>query len=89
MKKGAKLINTSRGELVDENAVVDALKSGHLSGVGFDTFEKEPYKGPLTTFPQVVLTSHMGSYAMEARAQMEKEAVENLLKGLRVKGLVE
>ncbi len=89
MKKGAKLINTSRGELVDEDAVVDALKSGHLSGAGLDTFETEPYMGPLTSFPQVVLTSHMGSYAIEARAQMEKESVANLLKGLKKKGLMD
>ena len=88
MKKRALLINTSRGELVDETAVVEALISGHLAGVGFDTFEKEPYKGLLTSFHQVVLTSHMGSYAKEARAQMEKEAVMNLLKGLKLKGLI-
>ena len=85
MKRGAYLINTSRGELVDENALYNALKSGKLAGAGVDVFEKEPYTGKLVELDNAVLTSHIGSYAKEARIEMEKQAVENLLKGLEVK----
>lgn len=79
MKKGALLINTSRGGIVDEEALYDAIVSGHLGGACLDTFEKEPYTGPLTELGQVVLTPHIGSYAKEARIKMEKDAVYNLL----------
>jgi len=79
MKTGALLINTSRGGIVDEEALYDAIVSGHLAGACLDTFEKEPYTGPLTELGQVVLTPHIGSYAKEARIKMEKDAVYNLL----------
>ena len=85
MKQGAYLINTSRGGLVDEEALYAAIKSGKLAGAGIDTFEKEPHKGKLIELDNVVLTSHIGSYAKDARILMEKQAVENLLKGLGVK----
>jgi len=82
MKKDSYLINTSRGELVDENAIYDALKVGMIAGVAMDVFEKEPYTGKMRELDNVVLTTHVGSYAKESRVLMEKEAVENLLKGL-------
>jgi D-3-phosphoglycerate dehydrogenase len=82
MKEGAILINTSRGGLVDEDALYDALKSGKLASAGFDVFEKEPYSGKLTELDNAVLTCHIGSYAIESRILMERQAVENLLKGL-------
>lgn len=82
MKEGAILINTSRGGLVDEDALYNALKSGKLASAGFDVFEKEPYSGKLTELDNVVLTCHIGSYAIESRILMERQAVENLLKGL-------
>lgn len=88
MKPGALLINTSRGGLIDEAALVESLQHGHLAGAGLDTYEQEPYNGPLTTMPQAVLTAHMGSYAKESRSRMEREAAENLAKGLRSKGLL-
>ncbi|MGH8672618.1 MAG: phosphoglycerate dehydrogenase [Burkholderiales bacterium] len=87
MKPGALLINPSRGGLVDEAALFSALQSGHLGGAALDTFEEEPYKGPLISLPQVVLTAHMGSYAKEARIQMEQEAADNLVKGLAIQGI--
>ena len=88
MKNGSFLINTARGGLVDEKALEAALLSGHLAGAAVDAFENEPYSGPLAALPQVVLTAHMGSYAQESRARMELEAAENLLAGLRAKGLL-
>lgn len=83
MKKGALLINTSRGGIIDEGALHQAIVSGHLEGACLDTLEEEPYSGPLTGLPQVVLTSHIGSYAREARAKMEREAVVNLLSAMK------
>lgn len=83
MKKGAWLINVSRGELLDEQALYAYLKNGHLSGAAIDVFEAEPYNGPLKCLDNVILTPHIGSYALEARMAMEKEAAENLLKGLK------
>lgn len=82
MKKGSWFINVSRGEAVDEDALVDALKRGHLSGAAIDVFRNEPYSGPLKGFDNVILTPHIGSYAKECRIRMERECVENLIKGL-------
>jgi len=87
MQPGSILINTSRGGLVDEQALYEALVSGHLAGAALDVFEEEPYSGPLFTLPQVILTPHMGSYAKEARIQMEQEAAQNLLDSLVNLGL--
>ena len=88
MKRGAILINVSRGGLVDEEAVANAIRKGHLMAAGFDVFEEEPYQGPLVSLDQVVLTSHMGSSAKESREKMEHEAAENLVKGLTEKGFI-
>lgn len=88
MKRGAVLVNTARGGLVDEHALAAALRDGCLSGVALDAFEKEPYSGPLAELPQAVLTAHMGSYAEEARGIMEREAADNLVMGLAARGLM-
>lgn len=88
MKKGSVLINASRGGLVDETALLESLKSGHLAGAGLDTFDQEPYLGPLRDLRQVVLTPHMGSAAMECRTRMEQEAADNLIAGLRALGVI-
>ena len=88
MKTGAFLINASRGGLIDESELYVALKSGKLAGAALDTFEQEPYAGPLSELPNVILTPHMGSYAKECRIQMELESAENLMKGLAVKGII-
>lgn len=79
MKTGAVLVNASRGGLVDEDALRAALSEGRLAGAYLDTFAAEPYDGPLAAMENVVLTPHAGSYAAEARARMEEEAVRNLL----------
>jgi D-3-phosphoglycerate dehydrogenase / 2-oxoglutarate reductase len=80
MKNGAFLINVSRGSLVDEQALVEALKAGHLGGVGLDVYEQEPYAGPLCDMPNVVLTPHIATLTSESRGQMEAEAVDNILR---------
>jgi D-3-phosphoglycerate dehydrogenase len=87
MKRGAILVNTSRGDLVDEDALAQALSVGTLAAAALDTFANEPYSGPLAKLEQVTLTAHMGSYAEEARATMEEEAARNLLEALAARGL--
>lgn len=82
MKPDSLLINTARGGLVDEDAVAGALRDGRLAGAHLDVFEDEPYDGPLTEIENALLTPHVGSYAAEARAAMEMEAVANLLEAL-------
>jgi len=84
MKDGVLLINTARGELLDEGALFEALKSGKISGAALDTFHHEPYNGKLKELDNVILTTHIGSYAKESRIEMEIEAVKNLLQCLEV-----
>jgi len=88
MKTGSIVVNVSRGGLIDESALHDALKSQHLSGAALDCFEDEPYSGPLLQIPGVHVTAHMGSYARETRDLMEVEASTNLVNGLRKRGLI-
>lgn len=88
MKKGAYLINASRGELVDESKLYQLLSTDHLSGAAVDVFNKEPYTGPLTQLNNIILTPHIGSYASEARVNMETTAVENMLTGLKEKKIL-
>ena len=88
MKPGSIVVNVSRGGLIDESALHDALKSQHLSGAALDCFEDEPYSGPLLKLPGVHVTAHMGSYARETRDLMEVEASTNLVNGLRKRGLI-
>lgn len=82
MKDDALLINTARGGLVDEAALLAHLQGHPKAGAYLDCFEKEPYQGPLAQVKNAVLTAHIGSYAREARIRMEVEAVENLLANL-------
>ncbi len=88
MKPGSIVVNVSRGGLIDESALHDALISQHLSGAALDCFEDEPYSGPLLQIPSVHVTAHMGSYARETRDLMEVEASTNLVNGLRKRGLI-
>jgi D-3-phosphoglycerate dehydrogenase len=79
MRPGAVLVNCARGGIVNEEALAVALEKGLIGGAHVDTFEREPYEGPLTELENVTLTPHIGSYAIEGRVQMEREAVENLI----------
>ncbi len=83
MPSGSRLINAARGGLVDENALVAELASGRLAGAAVDTFDREPYNGPLTKLDNVILTPHIGSYAREARIRMEVDTIKNLLEVLQ------
>jgi D-3-phosphoglycerate dehydrogenase / 2-oxoglutarate reductase len=88
IKNGSYILNASRGGCVDEAALVEALASGQLAGAWVDTFETEPYDGPLADEPNALLTPHIGSNTAESRVQMEAEAVENLIDGLAKAGVI-
>jgi len=88
MKRGALLLNAARGNIVSEDALVKALDKEIIAGAWLDTFEKEPYAGPLCNYQNVILTPHIGSYTDACRKSMEKEAVDNLLKVLQGEDIV-
>ncbi len=83
MKRSAILINASRGEIINEADLIKALDDKLIQGVGLDVFESEPYNGSLVEYDNVMLTPHIGAYAKEIRMQMELEAAENLIEGLK------
>ncbi len=79
MKPGAFLINTARGDVVEEAALVDALKSGQIAGAGLDVFEKEPaISDAILEMENVVLLPHLGSATTETRIAMGMRVVENV-----------
>ncbi|MBN2141002.1 MAG: phosphoglycerate dehydrogenase [Desulfovibrionaceae bacterium] len=81
-RPGLILVNTARGGLVDEDALYERLADGRVAWACLDVFEHEPYSGRLRDLDNATLTPHIGSYAREARAEMERLAVKNLLRGL-------
>ena len=74
------LVNTSRGPIVDEAALVEALRQGHISGAALDVFDTEPLPAghPLRTMPNTVLTPHLGYVSRDAYAVFYAEAVEDI-----------
>jgi D-3-phosphoglycerate dehydrogenase / 2-oxoglutarate reductase len=86
MKKGACLINASRGDVVDYKAVADGLRSKHLAGVAADVFlnepasNDEPFENDLQEFDNVILTPHIGGNTLEAQANIGLEVAEKLVK---------
>ena len=80
MKKGALLINTARGGLLDEAAAYELLKSGHLGGLALDVYETEPpHNSPLFTLDNVIFTPHTAARTAEATAAMASLSVQNLI----------
>jgi glyoxylate reductase len=80
MKPTAFLINTARGQIVDEKALVKALAKGAIAGAGLDVFEHEPkVPAALVKMPNVVLTPHLGSAVIEVRERMANIVVDNIL----------
>jgi lactate dehydrogenase-like 2-hydroxyacid dehydrogenase len=79
LKPGAYLINTARGDVVDEAALVAALRAGRLAGAGLDVYEREPQvSSELLAMENVVLLPHLGSATQETRVAMGMRALENL-----------
>ena len=81
MKPGALLVNTARGPIVSEAAMIKALETGHLGGVGLDVFDIEPLAGdhPLRRFDNAILLSHRGYATVEVLRERYEEAMTNIL----------
>jgi len=84
MKKGAVIINTSQGKVIDEKALIDALKSGKLSYAGLDVFEEEPpaKDNPLFKLDNTILSPHIGFHTVEAARRCTDICVDNIVKFL-------
>ena len=89
MKAGAILINSSRGPVVDQAALADALRSGHLFGAGLDVTDPEPMRAddPLLTLPNCLVVPHIASASVRTRDRMAEKAAANLIAGLRDEAL--
>jgi len=84
MKRSAVLVNTARGPIVDEAALVHALRTGVIAAAGLDVFEHEPALAPgLRDLPNVVLAPHVGSATVATRARMAELAARNIVAALR------
>ena len=84
MRDGVRIVNSARGELVDEDALVEALRSGKVAGAALDVFATEPYSGPLLELEQVVVTPHLAGSTSEAQDRagvMIAEQVVSALEG--------
>jgi D-3-phosphoglycerate dehydrogenase len=86
--RGVILINTARGDMIDEEALGAGLQSGQIGCACLDVFGEEPYHGALCSLDNLILTPHIGSYAREARQLMEETAIDHLIKGLREAGVL-
>jgi len=90
MKKGARIINCARGGIINEDALADALRSGHIAGAALDVFVEEPPRPdhPLLSLPNVVTTPHLGASTVEAQESVAREAAQLLIDFL-TKGVVQ
>jgi len=84
MKDGVIILNSARGNLIDEGVLISALISGKVASAWLDVFTEEPYTGRLTEYDQVLLTPHISTYTVQCRKDMEMAAVNNLLRDLEV-----
>ncbi len=80
MKKSSILINTSRGNIIDEKDLFNALKNNEIKSVALDVYSEEPYTGPLIELENILLTSHIGSYTSSCRLKMESQAVDEVIR---------
>jgi D-3-phosphoglycerate dehydrogenase / 2-oxoglutarate reductase len=81
--RGITIVNTARGSLIDEAALIQALSTGAVSAAALDVFPSEPYTGKLLAFPQVIVTPHVASNTAESRSLMEMEAADNCIHYLK------
>ena len=81
MRDGAILINTARGSLIDETALIEGLESGKIAAAGLDVFATEPMQAahPLSRFDQVILTPHIAGLTEDSAARMAVNSAENIL----------
>jgi phosphoglycerate dehydrogenase-like enzyme len=80
MRPHAVLINTSRGEVVDESALIKALEEGVVAGAALDVFEQEPpYDSPLLNMPNVVLSPHVGGLSTTSVDEMTRRATSSVI----------
>jgi D-3-phosphoglycerate dehydrogenase len=82
MRDGARLINAARGALVDEDALVEAIRSGKLAGAALDVFSSEPYSGPLLELDEVVVTPHLAASTDEAQDRAGLIVAEQIVAAL-------
>ena len=85
MRPGAYLVNTARGQIIDEQALVSALQDGKIAGAGLDVFEEEPLAAdsPLLGLDEVVLTPHIGGWALEAQVRTQESVAKDVARVLR------
>ena len=88
MRRDALIINTSRGGIVNETDLFEALEKQRIGGAAIDVFEQEPYTGNLATLETCLLTAHMGSMSVDCRTQMEVEACEEAARFVKGERLV-
>jgi D-3-phosphoglycerate dehydrogenase len=89
MKKGVVIVNTARGAVMEEDALVKALESGQVSSVGLDVFEEEPKVHPgLLKNPNVMLLPHLGTYTVETMQKMEAWTIGNLKSAVQAQTLL-
>jgi D-3-phosphoglycerate dehydrogenase len=82
MRDGVRIVNAARGELVDENALIEALESGKVAGAAIDVFASEPYSGPLLHAPNVVVTPHLAASTEEAQDRAGVVVAEQVVAAL-------
>tara|TARA_B100000886_G_C20425996_1_gene494018 strand:- start:5434 stop:6378 length:945 start_codon:yes stop_codon:yes gene_type:complete len=88
MKRQSFIVNTSRGELINEQDLLNFLKRGYFSGVALDVFNYEPYRGKLIKFNRCILTPHIGSHTIDCRNKMELEATKDLINFFKKKPII-
>lgn len=84
MKPGIVIVNTARGAVMDEAALVQALETGQVASAGLDVYEKEPKVHPgLIANPNVLLVPHLGTHTLETQTKMEEWAISNVYMAVR------